>query len=643
MFGQSLKPGESPFRLLLILLLLGLASTPVRAGPTVESLAQYSLEELSQVEVTSVSKTTETLRTAPASIYVITHDEILRSGITSLVEALRLAPNLLVSQYNGTYYVAGARGLGGAQEAQNFSNKLLILIDGRSVYSPLYSGVYLDVQDVMVEDIDRIEVISGAGATLWGANAMHGVINIITRPAYLTDTPVVSVGHGNLETVASARFGARANESLAYRVYAKAFEHEATELVDGSSARDDWHKAQVGFRADAHFDDDTLTVQGDLYRGDQNLALPGGNTRVEGANALGRWARSGDHADWQVQAYYDFTSRAAPAGGLAFDLHTVDLELQNRRRYDAHRLIWGAGVRVHDYRIRNTVPLAFEPPERRLTLGNLFVYDTLALTGSLDLSLGLKLEHDSFSGWNLLPDVRLAWHPGERTLVWLAGSRAIRSPTPFDQDVVERFGDIVYLVGNRDFRPERVDTFELGLRAQPSERFTFSTTLFYNVYDDLRTIEPASEAPLPYQWQNRMEGGSYGFEAWAKWQVNSWWRLAPSLRILERDLEFSSGASGLVGLWQAGNDPSQQAQLTSSMDIGPDVTLDVTLRHVGALPEPRLDAYEELNVSVGWRALPDLDLSLSGFNLLDSHHLEYPAPSGNNVRRAVLVQARWRF
>ena len=611
--------------------------------PSAETLAEFSLEQLSQLEVTSVSKAAEPLRAAPASIYVITHDEILRSGATSIVEALRLAPNLQVSQYNGTYYVAGARGLAGAQEAQNFSNKLLILIDGRSVYSPLYSGVYLDTQDVVMDDIDRIEVISGPGATLWGANAMHGVINVITRPAYLTDTSLVSVGYGDREAVAAFRYGTRPSETLAYRVYAKAFEHDSTELADGGSAGDDWHKAQAGFRVDVTADADNYTVQGDLYRGDQMLEQPGGNTRVEGANLLGRWSRTEGVADWQVQAYFDYTSRGEPADGVAFDLKTLDLDVQRRLRHDRHRWILGAGLRVHDYRITNTLSLAFEPPERRLTLGNVFVHDTIALGPELDLSLGLKGEHDSFSHWNLLPDVRVAWRPIESTMLWAAVSRSVRSPTPFDRDVEERLGGILYLEGNDEFDPEQVDTFEVGVRGQPNHRFTFSASVFYNVYDDLRTVEPTPATVLPFRWDNLMEGDSYGVEAWAKWQVTDWWRLSPGVRLLEKDLEFSQGASELLGLWQSGNDPSSQASLTSSMDLGSTVTLDATLRHVGSLPEPELDAYEELNVTLGWRATPDLDVSLSGFNLLDSRHLEYPTPSGNYLRRAVLVQARWMF
>ena len=630
---------------------LGLLLQATLAGPaaradephSAEALAQFSLEQLSQLEVTSVSKSAEPLRAAPASIYVITHDEILRSGATSIVEALRLAPNLQVSQYNGNYYVAGARGLAGAQEAQNFSNKLLILIDGRSVYTPLYSGVYLDTQDVLMDDIDRIEVISGPGATLWGANAMHGVINVITRPAYLTDAPLLTVGYGDQESVAAMRYGARLSETLAYRVYGKVFEHDATELADGHSAGDNWHKAQAGFRMDGAVDEDSFTLQGDLYRGDQMLELPGGNTRVEGANLLGRWSRTQADADWQVQAYYDYTARGAPANGVAFDLHTVDLEVQRRLRRDRHRWVLGAGLRYHKYKINNTVPLAFEPPERDLTLGNVFVHDTISLGPTVDLSLGIKGEHDSFSGWNLLPDVRLAWQPTDTTMLWAAASRSIRSPTPFDTQVVERLGEVVYLTGDPDFDPEQVDTYELGWRGQPSERFTFSASVFYNVYDDLRTVEPTPDTYLPFHWDNLMEGDSYGFEAWAKWQVADWWRLSPGVRLLEKSLEFSRGASELLGLWQSGNDPSSQASLTSSMGLGASMTLDATLRHVGALPEPRLDAYQELNVTLGWRVSPDLHLSLSGINLLDSRHLEYPSPNGNYIQRALLAQARWRF
>ncbi|MFL6578269.1 MAG: TonB-dependent receptor plug domain-containing protein [Povalibacter sp.] len=612
------------------------------ADPGADALTDLSLEELSNLEVTSVSKSAELLKQAPASIYVITHEEIIRSGVNTVSEALRLAPNLQITQYSASRYIAGARGFAGAQEAQNFSNKLLILIDGRSVYSPLYSGVYLDVQDVLMDDIDRIEVISGPGATLWGANAMNGVINIITRPAYLTDSPLMSVGYGNQERTVSARFGKKVSEALSFRVYGKAFEQDQMELADGSGAGDDWNKGQLGFRMDWTGAEDSATVQGDAYRGNQHQ-LGANDGRVEGANVLGRWQHRTERSEWQVQAYFDRTERAERPNGVGFELNTLDLELQNSLQFSGHRVIWGAGARVHDYDITNSATLLFEPHERTLHLGNAFAQDTIALTDSLDLTIGLKMERDPFSGWNPLPDVRLAWRSSDNGLVWLAASRAIRSPTPFDRDVVEKVGGAVFLTGNNSFDPEQVDSYELGYRVQPTSNLSLSASVFYNVYDDLRTIEPTPGTFVPLSWDNLMEGDTYGFEAWAKWQVTDWWRLAPGVRLLRKSLEFSSGASTLLGVNQSGNDPKSQALLSSSMDLGPQVTFDATFRYVDALPGPKLDPYYELNASVAWHVWRALDISLSGFNLLDSRHLEYPAPSAEYIRRSVIAQARWRF
>lgn len=623
---------------LTLAVLVGLASK-ARAA---EELAELSLEALSDVEVTSVSKTAESLRSAPASIYVITHDEIVRSGVTSIPEALRLAPNLQITRYSSPRYVAGARGFAGAEEAQNFSNKLLILIDGRSVYSPLFSGVYLDAQDVLLEDIDRIEVISGPGATLWGANAMHGVINIITRSAYLTQGALTSLGVGDQERSGGLRYGGK-RERAAWRVYGKAFEQDAMELADGASAQDDWYKGQAGFRADWEEGSDGWTVQGDLYRAREGQAtLP--DVNVEGVNVLGRFQRSGETGQLQVQAYYDYTNRAQPQDGVAFDLHTYDVELQQTFALGAHQLIWGAGVRRHDYDITNSSTLLFEPHARELTLGNVFLQGAISLSDAVSLTAGLKLEHDSFSGWNPLPDLRLAWRVTEESLLWASASRAIRSPTPFDRDVVEKVGTLVFLTGNPSFDPERVDAFELGYRGQPHAKLSLSASVFYNVYDDLRTIEPAGGGVfLPLKWGNRMEGESYGLEAWMKWQAADWWRLAPGVRLLRKRLEFESGASEILGLGQSGNDPEAQALLTSSMNLGPRVTFDATLRFVDSLPEPELDSYYELNASARWYASAQLEISLTGFNLLDSSHQEYPSPAGVFIRRGVFAEVRWRL
>ncbi len=432
------------------------------ATAQVTSLADLPLAELGDIEVTSVSKSAELLRAAPSAIYVITHDEIRRSGVTSISEALRLAPNLQITQYTSSNHIVGARGFGGAQEAQNFSNKLLILIDGRSVYSPLYSGVYLDVQDVLMDDIDRIEVISGPGATLWGANAMNGVINIITRPAYLTQENLVSATAGTHERNVSARYAAKRSPELAYRVYAKAFERNAMELADGRDAGDDWRKVQAGVRMDWVGAADTVTVQGDAY-GATLEQLARNDVSADGANLLGRWQHRTARSEWQVQAYYDWTERDQPVDGAGFDLKTYDIELQQRIDLGAsHRLVWGAGARWHDYQIRNGVALRFEPSQRNTSLTAIFAQDTIALTETLDLTLGLKLENGPFEDWEPLPDVRLAWRLSDSHMLWAAASRALRSATPFDVDVVEILEGVEFLVGNPDFQPEQVDSYQLG-------------------------------------------------------------------------------------------------------------------------------------------------------------------------------------
>lgn len=614
------------------------------AAAQIETLADISLEQLGNLEVTSVSKSAEALRGAPSSIYVITRDEIVRSGATSIPEALRLAPNLQITQYSSSNYVAAARGFGGAPDAQNFSNKLLVLIDGRSVYTPLYSGVYFDMQDVVMEDIDRIEVISGPGATLWGANAMNGVINIITRPADLTTGGFAAASGGNVERNVSARFGNTASDALAYRVYGKAFEREAMELESGTSARDDWRKIQGGFRVDWSGPYDSITAQGDVYRGE--LEQPDvSDVDLKGTNVLARWQHRTPRSDIQLQAYHDRTERSQPIDGAAFVLRTYDIELQ--QRIDAgrrHRVVWGLGSRWHDYEIEGSQSLLFEPAGRSISLANVFVQDTIALTARLDLTLGWKFEDAPFSGWESLPDLRLAWRLSDDHLLWVAASRAIRAPTPFDRDVIERLNGMTFLVGNASFQPEEVEAFQLGYRGQPLAKLALSISSFYNVHDDLRTVEwGAPPTLLPLTWDNNMEGETYGLEAWAKWQVREWWRLSPGVRILRTSLELEPGTIPLLGLEQAGNDPRWQGLLTSSMDLPQGLTFDATLRYVDDLPAPALPSYHELNAALTWHMNDRLTIVLSGLNLLDSSHQEYPAPAGQWIRRSVLATARVRF
>jgi iron complex outermembrane receptor protein len=589
-----------------------LAAEPQRLAQ-VEELSRMSLQELASVEVTSVAKSEQSLSEAPAAIYVITREEILRSGVQSIPEALRLAPNMQVAQLSSSGYAITARGFGDKREVQTQANKLLILIDGRTVYSPLFSGVFYDAIDVFMDDIERIEVISGPGATLWGANAVNGVINIITRSTTESRGTSVRVGGGGRDQVAAARFGSTIGREGTYRLYGIAFERGSLELADGSSAHDRWTKAQGGVRFDWSRGSHAITFQGDVFRGDQSL-LNVPEIGMSGANALVRWESAGERSQIMVQAYYDHTDREAPSDGAPFQQDIYDIEFQHSMLIgSANQLIWGAGTRVSDYDIENRGSLQFRPPHRSLDLTTAFVQDTLS-----------------------------AWTPTHTTLVWAAASRAIRSPTPFDADVAELIGPTVFLVGNPEFRDEEVTAYQLGYRAQPSARISLSASVFYNEYDDVRTVEP-SETFIPLRWENRLEGETYGVEAWANFQVTSRWRLSPGIRTLNKRMEFEPGASALLDAEQSGNDPRRQAQLKSSLDLAHGISLDAFLRYVGELPDPVNDEYFALSARIGWRVSKSLELSASAFNLLDDLHTEYASPTGATIPRSFLAEVRWHL
>jgi iron complex outermembrane recepter protein len=615
------------------------------AGDPLTQLSRMSLEELAKVEVTSVSKSAQSLDSAPASIYVITHEEILRSGVLSVPEALRLAPNLQVEQINSQEYQISARGFGSNLELQNFSNKILILIDGRSVYNPLFSGVAYDAQDVVMDDVDRIEVISGPGATLWGANAMNGVINIITRSAHDSQGALLRASAGDQENALTARYGGAFGDGDAYRVYAKAFDRGPSELEDGSSGGDRWHKVQGGFRVDlgdsgaAH----RFTVQGDYQDTTENVGALG-DIGFAQYDLLGRWEHTGASVSTRLQLFFDGTERDQPPSGVGFTLNTYDIDFQQSMSVgNRHRVVWGLGRRYNDYDITNTATLAFDPDHRTLELTNAFAQDTISLGSEVKLTAGLKFEENSYSGWSTLPDLRISWAPQEDTLLWASAARAIRSPTPLDTDVQERADGVsVFLAGDPDFRTEKVDAYELGYRSQPHPSISWSLSTFYDEFNDLRTIEPAPGGFLPLRWGNLMEGNTYGFEVWGNWQVTRWWRLSPGFRSLHKRLRFSEGASQLLGVEQAGNDPTSRTTLKSSMDFG-HWTVDAMLRYVGKLPSPENPAYTDLGARVGWRMSDALEFSLNGLNLLDQRHSEYAVPTAHEIRRSIYAEVRWTF
>ncbi|HUN25932.1 MAG TPA: TonB-dependent receptor [Steroidobacteraceae bacterium] len=611
---------------------------------SVEALKKLSVEQLMSVDVTSVSKTAEPLSDAAAAIFVISHDDIVRCGATSIPEILRLAPNLEVFQVSPTDYIITARGFSGNSAAQSFSDKLLVLIDGRSVYTPLYSGVYWDAQTVPIDDIERIEVISGPGATLWGANAVNGVINIITRKSSDTQGELVSVDGGNLAKDAVVQAGAHLDGDASYRLYAQGSTQSALQTPSGSSSGDPWYKTQAGFRSDFGPASNSLTVQGDFYRA--NETEPGGaDVAIAGSNVLTHWQHSvSEDSAVQLLAYYDQTQRFTIGGG-AFVLNTYDVEFQQSLElFSWNNIVWGAGERVSRYDITNTASLLFLPDDSSLNLADAFAQDTLALARNLKLILGLKLEDDPYSGMTPLPDVRISWKLATDALIWSAVSRAIRSPTPFDRDVAEYLGGTLFLVGGADFAPEKLTAYEIGFRGQAGSRLSYSVSTYYNDYDDLRSIEFAGNgALLPLHWGNGVEGDTYGVELWGNYQVTEDWRLAFGFDQEHESLRFVPGSSGLLGVSQEGDDPSHQASLRSLLNLTPDLTLDADLRYVGSLPDPLVPAYTDLNARIGWRISSHWQLALSGFNLLHPHHEEFTEPPSDLVVRSVLLSVTLRL
>lgn len=619
--------------------LASVLAAPRARAQTVEQLRGLSLKQLANIDITSVSKTPEPLSDAPAAVYVITHDAIIRSGATTIPEMLRLAPNLDVAELNASTYAISARGFNVGDNA-SLSNKLLVLVDGRSVYTPLFGGVYWDMVNVLPENIDRIEVISGPGATLWGANAVNGVVNIITKNSADTQGGVLDVGAGNQERAASLQYGGRITPDLTYRVHAEGYQFGPNQTSAGTDAEDAWSKPQGGFRLDWSPPGEHVMAQGDVFQASEE---PGGS--VAGRDLVASWQHRLDGGGGlQLQAYYDVAKRHQDnAGGFTVD--TYDLSFQHSFALGGwNSIVWGAGNRIIAYTIENTPTLLFEPPGRTLNLTDIFGQDTLALTDRLRLTLGMKLENEPYAGLEPMPSARLAWKPIDDVLLWSAVSRAVRAPTPVDRDLIERSDGVDILNGSFNFMPETLTAYEVGTRIQATPRVSFSVSTFYNLYDDLRSIEPTPVTFLPLRWGNLLEGRVYGVEVWGGYQATQWWRLSAGFNVQHEHLRFKPGSSGIGGLPFAADDPNHQAQLRSSIDFAKGWSWDAFLRYVGALPDPHVPDYAELNMRLAWQVSPRLEISLSGFNLIHAHHPEFIEPGvTDEVPRSFFLDTRWRF
>ena len=611
------------------------AAAPAPAGP---DLSQLSIEQLAQLPVRSASKREEPLSQAPTALYVITGDDIAHSAADSLPEALRLAPNLNVQQLNGHEYAISARGFNSLET----SNKLLVLVDGRSIYSTLHSGVFWDLRTPMLEDIDQIEVISGPGGTLYGPNAVNGVISITTRDASDTIGGLVRGTAGSFEQSLAARYGVALGGSGALRVYANWFnfdQHQPASI--GPAGLDDrFHGWRAGFRGDFTTERDHFTLQGDIV---DNQIESGPGDGNKGQNALGRWTRTlSDRASLDVQAYYDNVERRYQ---LTYDtLETVDFQGQLNLRAGSHDLVLGGGIRTtRDNFINNLNAFQLNPQSRRLWVYNGFIQDRFALTPTLSLIAGLKAEETSFTGVQFLPNLRLAWHPDEQTLLWAAVSRAVRTPSRIDRQL-----EFLPLLAGGNFQSEKLIAFEAGYRGQPSRSTSLSISLFFNRYDDIRTTEFQPGGGLPIQLMNGLEGNSYGIEAWSATQLTPWLRVNLGLSTIWKGFHFKPGHSDLALRDELGHDPNLQLFARAELNPIDRLRLSFGVRRIGALDdsasEPAVGPYVEADANVTYRLTEALELYVSGNNLLHDTHIESNDTSRVKLaQRSIVAGARVRF
>jgi iron complex outermembrane recepter protein len=601
-------------------LLQTFVSQSAGAAATPESLKRLSLEELLDLEVTSVSRRPQKLTATASAIQVIRSEDIRRSAATQLPDVLRLASNLEVARVGARSWAISARGFD-----IPLANKLLVLMDGRNVYSPLFHGVLWDAQDTVLADIDRIEVISGPGATQWGANAVNGVVNITTKRAADTHGLLFEAGGGNrLPAFGTARYGGAVTPDLNFRVYAKYHDRDASVGTSGQDLNDDWHSRHGGFRMDWDATpQQLLTLQGDVHELQFDDNNPANTQRQRGHNLILRWSQSlSEDSQLQAQMYYDRAERATTT--LVDTLDSYDVDVQHNFALGARQhVIWGFGYRrSHDD--VDSAQLVLDPSETSQEWLSGFVEDELTLAPEkLFLTAGVKIERNDYTGWEYQPSVRLAWQVDPSILLWTALSRAVRTPSRLDSDLVLGAFD-----GGRNFESEELLAYEVGARWQPSERIAISLATYYNDYDKLRSVELRANPPPPqFVIENLHYGEAYGAELTVGVQMLERWRLFAGYTYLNLDIRARPGSFDTTAGGSEAADPDYQALLRSSLDLAPNVTFDAVLRYVDRIDIQRVPAYAELDARLGWQISPQIELVLAGENLLHDRHAEFNLPA----------------
>lgn len=616
-------------------------------------LTELSLEELMNVEVFTVARHEQSLFDVAAAVEVITGEEIRRSGVLRLPEALRLSPGIQIKHIDANKWAIAVRGFN-----NRFVNKLLVLVDGRSVYSPIFSGVYWEVQDLLLDDIERIEVIRGPGGSLWGANAVNGVINIITRQADQTQGRSAWFAYGPEERgFAAFRQGGHLGQRTFYRIYGKGFRQDALELQSGARAADAWQMLRGGFRLDGERRQATWTLSGEAYKGRLSQTMEEGvlqqppylqhfdfETAVAGAYLLGRCIYpSSATSELRLTGYYDGSTRSDVIAGGTW--HTLDLDLQHRFEVSRYQtLIWGGEVRSTWDRLEETERFAFDPPSRRYqTLSTFLQSELYFFDARLRLILGTKLEHNTFTGVEMLPNLRWLWTDHQRQTVWGAVSRAVRLPTraeaegnylksikPLNPSPGSPLIEMRFQ-GNPEMKPEELRACELGYRLRPVSKLTLDLAGYYHRYCHHLSIEPkavlldttASPRRLVVFWTagNKISGHTLGAELNAECQVHRRWRLSGGYAYLRMDLKKDPDSQDPGTLEFLGDNPRHRALLRSQLDLTEKLQLTGTLYYTGRLPLGRAERLATLDLHLSWRLLPSLELSLVGQNLFNAHRI----------------------
>jgi iron complex outermembrane receptor protein len=622
-----------------------------------------------------------TVGTSPAAVYVITAEDIRRSGMRTIPDLLRMVPGVDVARIDANKWAISIRGFN-----TQFANKLLVLIDGRDVYSPVFGGTLWDERDLLIEDVERIEVIRGPGATLWGANAVNGVINIITKNAQDTQGGIIYGGGGSEpRSMGAVRYGGKLGDNAFYRFYVKYFTYGNGVDIQGNPTGDAWDSVRSGFRVDwAPSSSDAVMFEGDLFSGDVGSTVPVPiftppfsqqvNVRdsIAGGYLLNRWThRFSDTSGIELRAYYDHTDRRFPAS-IREVRDLVDFDLEGRFQLtDRQQIVWGAGYRWTTDDIEESPLTAFEPSHRTLNLSSSFIQDSITLVKDrLQWIVGSKFEHNDFTGYEIQPSTRVLWTPTNRQTLWGAISRAVRTPTRGDTAVLSDVSvdppgtlfpgspaTLNRFIGNPNLLSEEMIAYEIGYRASPTERFSYDIALFVNNYQDVHTsepgvpflvLDPVPHLVLPLSPGNNLAGDTYGAEIAASWKPTDWWQLNCGYTLLQMHLHLQPGSLDVLGATVTnGQSPRNEFNLRSYMNLSRHWEFDAAMYFVDDLPAFNVPSYTRFDVRLGWHPSDNLELVLGLQNLQQAEHPEFRSTEvivvPSQAPRSIYGLLRWRF